>query len=69
MEPNLNPVIATGICNLKSGTKDEDQAPGKNPVVQAMQEAFVKMKPGKTDSNQSSDGYCLRPLSTRPDGE
>jgi len=37
-EPNL--MIASGKCNLKSGIKDEDQAPGRNPVVQAMQKAL-----------------------------
>lgn len=64
MEPNLNPVIATGICNLKLGTKDEDQAPGKNPVVQAMQEAFVKMKPEKTDTAMAIAGDPCPPDQT-----
>lgn len=41
-EPNPNLVKVSGICNLKSGTKDEDQAPGKNPVVQAMQKALSR---------------------------
>lgn len=35
-ELGLNRVTASWICNLNSDIKDEDQAPGKNPVVQAM---------------------------------
>lgn len=32
-----NRVTASGILDLNSDTKDEDQAPGRNPVVQAIQ--------------------------------